>query len=105
VIPENVGNIQPYMNEQVLKSITIDDMIRIMRRNAVLRDSWASFFVHPSMLETAAKGGTARRPGDAAEIERLIRAAKDNGYEFVDLAAWTARNGAALRPEPIEARP
>ena len=105
VIPENVGNAQPYMNEQVLKSVTIDDMIRVMRRNAVLRDSWASFFVHPSMLDTTALGGTARRPGDAGELARLVRAARDGGYEFVSLSDWTEKNLLPIRPEPVEVTP
>lgn len=105
LVPEDAGNVQPYMNEQVLKSVTIDDMIATMRRDAVIRDAWASFFVHPSMLDTVAKGGTARRPGDAAQIERLVRAAKENGYEFVDLAAWTRANRRPTRPEPVETPP
>ena len=105
LVPENVGNVQPFMNEQVLHSVTIDDMIAIVRRNSVLRDAWASFFVHPSMLEPAAKGGVASVPGDTAPLERLIAAAKQSGYEFVDLASWTSHAGAALRPEPVEVRP
>ena len=105
LVPENVGNAQPYLNEQVLKSVTVDDMIRIMRRNAVLRDAWASFFVHPSMLDTAAFGGTAARPGDAGELERLVRAAREHGYEFVSLSDWTRRNLRPIRPEPVEVMP
>ncbi len=105
LIPENVGNVQPYMNEQVLKSVTIDDMIRVMRRNAVLRDAWASFFVHPSMLDTTKVGGTARTPGASGELERLIRAARDNGYEFVSLSDWTREHRGPIRPEPVEAYP
>lgn len=105
IVPEDVGNVQPYMNEQVLKSVSVDDMIAIIRRNAVLRDAWASFFVHPSMVDVTAKGGTGRRPGDTSEIERLIRAARANGYEFVDLKAWISAAGDALRPEPVEVKP
>ena len=105
VIPENVGNIQPYMNEQVLKSVSVDDMIRVMRRNAALRDTWASFFVHPSMLDSMANGGTALTPGDGAEIARLIRGARDAGYEFIELGAWIRAQPPELRPEPVEVRP
>lgn len=105
VVPENVGNVQPYMNEQVVRSVTIDDMIRIMRRNAVLRDAWASFFVHPSMLDTTAAGGTARAPGDARELERLVRAAREHGYEFVSLKDWTKEHLLPVRPEPVEVMP
>jgi len=105
IIPENVGNVQPFMNEQVLKSVTIDDMIRIMKRNAGLRDVWASFFVHPSMLDGSDKGGAAAVAGDARELERLIRAAKDLGYEFIHLKDWTRGHLAAIRPQPIEVLP
>jgi uncharacterized protein YdaL len=105
VVPENVGNAQPYMNDQVLKAATIDDMIEVMRRNSVLRDAWASFFVHPSMLDSTAQGGTARRPGDAGELARLVRAARADGYEFVSLSDWTRENLRPIRPEPVEVAP
>jgi uncharacterized protein YdaL len=105
VVPENVGNVQPYMNEQVLKTVSVDDMVRILRRNAVLRDAWASFFVHPSMVDTTAKGGTASEPGDASEIGRLLAAARENGYEFIDLASWIKAQPKRLRPEPVEVAP
>ncbi|MBI3504187.1 MAG: DUF2334 domain-containing protein [Proteobacteria bacterium] len=105
LIPENVGNLQPFMNEQVLKSISVDDMVRILRRNAVLRDAWASFFIHPSMLEDSARGGAAAEAGGTAEIERLVREALASGYEFVDLAAWVRETPREMRPEPIEVTP
>lgn len=105
VVPENVGNAQPYLNDQVLRAVTIDDMIRVIRRNAVLRDSWASFFVHPSMLETRDKGGVADRPGDTRELERLVAAARESGYEFVSLSQWTAAQRSPLRAEPEEVMP
>lgn len=100
MIPENLGNVQPYMNDQVIKTVTVDDMIRIMRRNAVLRDAWASFFVHPSMLDLTSKGAEA-----APEVTRLIRAAKEHGYEFVTLSKWTKENLAPIRREPLETLP
>lgn len=105
LIPENIGNVQPFMNEQVHKTMTINDMIRIMKRNSRLRDAWASFFVHPSMLDGTDKGGTAAVPGDSRELERLIQAAKDLGYEFIGLNDWTRAPLLAIRPEPIEVLP
>lgn len=102
MIPENVGNVQPYLNDQVLKPVTVDDMIRIMRRNSVLRDAWASFFVHPSMLELTAMGGDA---AGSKEVRRLLAAAAEHGYEFVALSKWTKENLKPIRPEPVETPP
>lgn len=99
MIPENLGNVQPYMNDQVIKTVTVDDMIRMMRRNAVLRDSWASFFVHPSMLDLTADGGS------APEVSRLLSAAKEHGYEFISLSKWTRDNLTPVRREPVETFP
>jgi uncharacterized protein YdaL len=50
IIPENLGNLQPFMNHQVLKSRTIDEILASARRNLVLRDAWASVFIHPLMI-------------------------------------------------------
>jgi uncharacterized protein YdaL len=102
IIPENVGNLQPYMNEQVLRTHDIDDMIRIMRRNRLLRDVWGSFFVHPFYLGKRADFGVGRFPGDTQEFERLIDAARSFGYEFIDLAEFTKKNRHLMRPTPIE---
>jgi hypothetical protein len=102
VVPENVGNVQPYLNEQVLRTHTVDDMIRILRRNRVLRDVWGSFFVHPACLNTREDHGTGRIPGDTKEIERLIRAAREYGYEFVDLSDFTRKWRDVKRPAPVE---
>jgi len=102
IIPENVGNIQPYLNEQVLRTHTVDDMIRVLRRNRGLRDVWASFFVHPFYLGTRANHGVGRFPGDTKEYERLIEATRACGYEFIDLAEFTRRHRHLKRPTPIE---
>jgi uncharacterized protein YdaL len=102
VLPENVGNVQPYMNEQVLKTQTTDDLIRIMKRNRVLRDTWASWFVHPFRLSERAMEGVGEFPGDTAEVEKVVRAALDYGYEFIDLEKWVQTHRDTLRPEPIE---
>jgi uncharacterized protein YdaL len=102
IIPENVGNIQPYLNEQVLRTETVDDMIRILRRNRVLRDAWGSFFVHPFRLSRRADEGIGRFPGDTKELERLIDAARAYGYEFIDLTEFTAKYRHLRRPAPIE---
>jgi hypothetical protein len=102
LIPEDVGNVQPYLSEQVLRTQTIDDLLRILRRNRVLRDVWGSLFVHPLGLFDRANEGIGRFPGDTAELERLIRSTRELGYEFVNLKQWMKRHERPLRPNPIE---
>lgn len=102
VIPENIGNVQAYMNEQVLKVLTVDGMIANMRRNRVLRDVWASYFIHPFCLSSHDNAGVGAFPGDVREIERLIKATRDYGYEFVDIASWINANTFSKRKPTIE---
>ena len=105
IIPENVGNVQPFLSEQVSATRSVDDMLATMRRNSVLRDSWASMFLHALLLGTKPEGGLAQSPGDTSELERLLAGAKALGYEFVDLAAWTQANLRAKPPPAIEIYP
>jgi uncharacterized protein YdaL len=88
IIPENLGNLQPYLNHQVLKSRTVEQILASARRNLVLRDTWASFFVHPLMILSRAESGTGRFSGDTSQIRRLVREIKAMGYEFIDLREW-----------------
>ncbi|NBY18788.1 DUF2334 domain-containing protein, partial [bacterium] len=102
VIPENVGNVQAYLNEQVLRTLTINDMIRIMKRNRKMRDAWASYFIHPFLLEETGGEGLARFPGDTSEIERLIKGTREAGYEFVNLRDWVKQQNLVKASETIE---
>lgn len=101
-IPENVGNVQPYKNEQVHRTQSIEELIANLKRNRVLRDTWGSFFVHPFRLNERFDDGVGEFPGDTRELERLVQAARGYGYEFIDLQTWGPRNAKAIRPEPIE---
>ena len=96
IIPENVGFIRPESNPHTPKIMGVDDMIQIMKRNRVIRDAWASMFVHPFLVASKASGGIGEFQGDTAEIERLFQAALDLDYEFIDLKQWTRK---ALRPK------
>ncbi len=103
IIPENIGNLQPFMNEQVFKAQTVPDMVRMMRRNRKLRDVWGSFFIHPFLLEETSEAGAGKFTGDVEPIRRLIRGAKTNGYQFVDLKSWIENQSQVPnRPDPIE---
>jgi hypothetical protein len=90
------------MNEQVHKTLVIEDLIRILRRNRVLRDNWGSFFIHPFQVEETKNEGIGNYPMDTTEIEKLIDAARDAGYRFIDLKKWVHEAPLEKRPEPIE---
>jgi uncharacterized protein YdaL len=103
LIPENVGNLQPYLNEQVHKTQTVAQMIRTMERNRVLNnDIWASYFVHPFYVETTREGGSGAFPGDVKAFVRLINETRKMGYEFVNLKEWIQQNELTLRSDSIE---
>jgi len=104
IVPENVGNVQPYMNEQVYMTQTVDDLIRILKRNRVLRDNWGSFFLHPFRLGDRSQEGVGSFPGETKEIERLIIEARKAGYEFIDLKTWVRDRLTTTRLEPIEVK-
>ncbi|MBS0358624.1 MAG: DUF2334 domain-containing protein [Proteobacteria bacterium] len=92
VIPEDVGNLQPFLNNQVVQVEDIDDMIKIIRRNRVLRDVWASYFIHPFLLNSRNQGGIARYPGDVEDIQKLVVETQNAGYEFIDLKEWVKQH-------------
>lgn len=77
IIPENLGNVQPELNEQVLRTRSVEEILEDARRNLVLRDSWASVFYHPFLLEGQDPKNT--------DLQRLVRGLKGLGYKFVDL--------------------
>jgi hypothetical protein len=102
VLPENVGNIQSYLNEQVFHIQTVDGMLANLRRNRVLRDVWGSFFIHPFCISARENAGIGAFPGDVAEIERLIKAVREYGYEFIDVESWINANTLPKRTPTIE---
>lgn len=88
LVPENLGNIQPFLNEQVHKTQKIEDMIECAKRNRVLRDHWASLFVHPVLIQPPWEEGLGDFPGDGRKITALLETIQSLGYEFIDLKAW-----------------
>ena len=105
VIPENVGNVQAFMNEQVFRTRSVDEIITDLRRNRVIRDTWGSFFIHPFCVNSAVDEGIGAFPGDVKEIERLIKTTDDLGYEFIDLTAWIKQHTEPIRKKTIEIMP
>lgn len=101
LIPENLGNSQPFEGNHVLKSRTVQQMLTDAKRNLVLRDSWASFFYHPFLLKPYEDGGRGVFPGDATELRVLLKGIKSLGYTFLDLKDFAKKNTTVRRPEPI----
>lgn len=77
IIPENLGNVQPELNEQVVRTRSVEEILEDARRNLVLRDSWASAFYHPFLLEGQDAANT--------DLQILVRGLKKLGYRFVNL--------------------
>jgi len=102
IIPEDLGNIQTVLSDQVVTKRTVDDIIKDAKRYTVLRDVWASFFIHDLLLDISVSNRTGKYQYNTRELERLIKAIKSDGYEFVNLEQWTAAHSAIKRPEPIE---
>lgn len=99
LLPENLGNSQPFKNRHVVQPRSVEEMIEDARRNLVLRDVWASFFYHPFLLESLDGGGRGEYPGDSAELDRLVTSIQKLGYRFVDAEEFI-RGRNELRPEP-----
>ncbi len=87
-VPENVGFLQPKDVGQGGKIWNVNDMLRVLKRNRVLRDVWGSYFIHPFMFNTIQDGGLAKFPGDTSEVERLLKETKALGYDFIDFKTW-----------------
>ena len=85
LIPEILGNPQPFESDHVWYPRKIDDIIADAKRNRVIRDSWASLFFHPYLLTNLENAGIGEYPGDTRPFVRLIKEIKDLGYEFKPL--------------------
>ena len=102
LLPENLGNIQPFLNEQVYMTQNPTQMLDSARRNRVLRDHWASLFVHPVLVLPNQEEGLGDYPGDGRHIVDLIQGIQRLGYRFINMEEWTAQAPALLRLPPIE---
>lgn len=102
LVPENLGNIQPFLNEQVHMTQNLDQMLASAKRNRVLRDHWASLFIHPVLVLPNQEEGLGSFPGDGTAVSRLIQGIQNLGYRFIDLEEWVQQQQNLLRPPPIE---
>lgn len=101
LIPENIGNSQPFISSHVVRTRSVQEIIADAKRNLVLRDAWASLFYHSFLVGTIESGGRGTYPGDPSELRYILRELKRLGYNFIDLKEWTKKNTIPIRPEPI----
>lgn len=101
LIPENLGNSQPFVNAHVVVPRSKEEIVADAKRNLVLRDVWASFFYHPFLLTTYEDGGRGEFPGDPAELEYILREIKKLGYTFISLEDFLNKNTINKRPVPV----
>lgn len=102
VLPEILGNPQPFVSSHVVRPRSVDDILADARRNLVLRDVWASMFFHPYLLNSGENDGIGEYPGDSRELQRLIRGIKEMGYQFIDAEDFVDQHQGIMRPAPIE---
>lgn len=101
LIPENLGNSQPFVNDHVTSPRSKEEIVADAKRNLVLRDVWASFFYHPFLLTTYEEGGRGSYPGDPEELQFILRGIKELGYKFINLDNFLDKNTNTKRPEPV----
>jgi len=104
VIPETLGYLSFASSEQTEFVRTPQRMLSDARRNLVVRDYWASFYVHTYLFASRAEGGVGRWHGDAAELSRLLAGLKALGYRFVGLGEFEASLAQASDREASAAR-
>jgi len=85
IIPENLGNSQPYESNQITWPRAVSTIIEDAKRNLVLRDVWGSVFYHPLLLDVPEYGGRGEYPGDAKDFTAIIRGLKQLGYRFITI--------------------
>lgn len=101
LIPENLGNSQPFVNNHVVSPRTKEEIVADAKRNLVLRDVWGSFFYHPFLLSTYENGGRGAYPGDPEELRYILQGIKKLGYKFINLDEYLNKNTNIKRPTPV----
>lgn len=107
VIPEDLGNVEPELSEQVEFTRTVETILQDAKRNLVLRDVWASAFYHSFLLDPKINKAN-RDSAQPKDLEKLITGLKGLGYTFVNLETWIQdKNDPLTRPriELEELRP
>jgi uncharacterized protein YdaL len=88
LVPETLNYLSYQTSDQTAFVRTVDDMLADARRNKVVRDYWASFFVHPYIFSSKANGGIGKFNGDTFELRKLLIGLKLLGYRFTGLSEF-----------------
>lgn len=101
VIPENLGNVQPQLNDQVVATRSVDKILSDAKRNLVLRDVWASVCYHPFLLDPSLNPENQGNPPEK-DLERLVKGIQALGYTFVNGESYSITNSIAKRKPTID---
>lgn len=87
LIPESLNYPTTLLNETktVENGRTMDQMLEDAKRNSVLRDYWASFFMHAFLMN----GGGEK---EKAKVRWFVKGIKEAGYKFVNLKEFIEAN-------------
>jgi hypothetical protein len=101
VIPEDLGNVEPALSQQVEFVRTVDTILQDAKRNLVLRDVWGSVFYHPYLLDPKENSAN-KDPNQPKDLEKLVAGMKSMGYNFINLNTWVDEHKEPLGKPRIE---
>ena len=92
ILPEDLG----YLSAN--PPITSEDILTHARRNQVLRDVWASVYIHVDQAgNLRATAGGRDRPMSSSDITNLIQGIAQMNYKFIDIRDFTLANKDVFR--------
>ncbi len=89
VLPENLG--YPHLNSPTKSERTLDMILEDAKRNRVIRDSWASFFIHLDYINKLDAQDPGQLNSGIKQVIQLVDDLKALGYQFINANEW-ARN-------------
>ena len=84
IIPEDLGNVEPKLTNQVEFVRSVDSLLADAKRNLVIRDSWAAAFYHPYLLDPK-ENAVNKDTTQPKDLEKLVTGIQNMGYTFVSL--------------------
>ena len=101
IIPETINYLSLHEEDgpdaDEVRDVT--DMLADAKRNLVVRDYWASAFIHPYLFNTEEDGGGGEFVGDTTKLKELITGLKGLGYTFVGLKEFEESTGSRVTRE------
>lgn len=88
LFPENIGNVNRELSEQVLNTRTTEQILEDAARNRVLRDVWGSAFYHPYLLDEPYWLPNYTLSNN--DLNDMIVGLKNLGYNFISLEQKSA---------------